>query len=531
MDRRFILSLACAALLAASAVSAAWGAEPRELLKSPIDPFGIPGFVRLLHDAEADELVLAVTPQDLRSTAYDQLFATWEVSAPQGVQTQPSPPMSLSTFGPWSETIRHPVGGHYRAELVLERPRTDGRLEASRRFAVAFFYNAVAASAEIDTEAAPAPAPRASRAGSLSIFTRAGGVQIVRAAATGTLASAAGLDLFLPEERAISVVYSWTGARSGTSLTARWYYLEGSERLPWLTQSEELRTPEGEGRFTFLIDEDEQWFTGDYVVEISSAGQVLREVFFTVRPLGSQAGGRPLVVMGASVVAAGGVPQPAGPGAYIPADTQRVELKVVYRGGTPGQRLTSRWYFVEGLMRRSFSESTVEILRPDHEVVFAFSLRPGERWLQGNYEVDVYAGTELVVTAAYRVAAPSGPTIWPALEAARLAVRPDPAPAGEECIVEGRGFSSSGLIPLEGIVLTDSTGRAERFRGQAIRLSPEGTFAFRFRLPLATAQGPAQLVVTDQERRTATVNFNVGQPRSVKEQLKDIEEQWKEIFR
>ncbi|MFQ6672061.1 MAG: hypothetical protein ACE5KY_02080, partial [Candidatus Tectimicrobiota bacterium] len=104
MNRYLLRLLACAVVLGVSAGSTAWGAEPQELLATPVDPFGVPGFIRVLHDSGADELILAVTPQDLRSTAFDQFFATWEVSTPEGVQTQASPPVSLSTFGPWSET-------------------------------------------------------------------------------------------------------------------------------------------------------------------------------------------------------------------------------------------------------------------------------------------------------------------------------------------------------------------------------------------------------------------------------------------
>lgn len=531
MNRRRLKSLTMAIFLLAFASAPVLGAEPRELLSTPIDPFGVPGFIRLMHDAEADELILAVTPQDLRSTAYDQFFATWEVSAPKGVQNQPSPPISLSTFGPWSETILHPVTGHYRAELVLERPRTDGRLESSRRLTIAFYYNSVSTTAELDTEAVTSTMPRASRAGSLELLRRSGELQIVKAEAGGFLASSGAPGIFRPEERAISIEYSWVGARPGSQLVADWYYLEGTERLPWLTQRADLQSHRGQDRFTFVIDEDEQWFTGDYVVEISSGGQVLREVFFTVRPAGGDLAGRPLVVVSLSIAASGSIPQPAGPGAVVPSDAQRVELKLVYQGGTPGQRLTSRWYFVEGMTRRPFSESTVEIVRPDHEAVFAFSLQPGERWLRGSYEVDVFSGHDLVATATYRVSAPGGRASWPSYEPARVALRPDPVPAGGECIVEGRGFSPGGLIPLEGIVLTDASGRVERFRGESIRLTPEGTFALRFRLPVTTAQGLASLEVTDEARRTARVSFNVTQPLTIKEQLKDIEEQWKEIFR
>jgi hypothetical protein len=485
-----------------------------------------------MHDAEADELILAVTPQDLRSTAYDQFFATWEVSAPKGVQTQPSPPLSLSTFGPWSETIRHPVSGHYRAELVLERPRTDGRLEASRRLTVAYLYNSVSATAELDTEAVTATLPRASREGSLALLRRSGELQILKAEAKGFRAQRGSSGIFQPEERAISIEYSWLGSRPGSQLVANWYYLEGTERLSWLTQRKDLQSSRGQDRFTFIIDEEEQWFTGDYVVEISSGGQVLREVFFTVRPAGGALVGRPLLVVSLTVATTGSIAQPAGPGAVVPADAQRVEVKLVYQGGTPGQRLTSRWYFVEGPTRRPFSESTVDIVRPDHEAVFAFSLQPGERWLQGSYEVDIFSGAELMASATYGVStSASRVSVWPSFEQARVALRPDPVPAGEECVVEGRGFSPNGLIPLEGIVLTDSSGRAERFRGKAIQLSPEGTFALRFRLPLSTAQGAASLEVTDQARRVARVGFNVSKPLTVKEQLKEIEREWKDIFR
>jgi hypothetical protein len=337
--------------------------------------------------------------------------------------------------------------------------------------------------------------------------------------------------VFRPEERAISVAFSWRGSRPGTTLVAKWSYLEGTERLPWLTQRKALNASRGEGQFTFIIDEEEQWFTGDYVVEISGGGQLLREVFFSVRPAGAAVAGRPLVVVALTIAAPGSVPQPAGPGVVIPSDASRVEVRVAYQGGKAGQRLTSRWYFAEGLMKRSFSESTVEILRPNHEAVFGFTLRPGERWLRGSYEVDIYAGTDLLATATYRVSVPTGRAVWPAAEPPRVALRPDPAPAGEEIIVEGRGFSPNGRIPLEGIVLTDASGRAERFKGEAIRLSPEGTFALRFRLPLTTRPGAASLEVTDQGRRTARINFQVRRPLDVKEQLKEIEREWKEIFR
>lgn len=528
-SRRFSFFLALLTLALAS--TGAWAAEPTELISAPVDPFGVPGFIRLLHDAGADELILAVTPQDLRSTAFDQFFATWEVSAPQGVQTQPSPPMSLSTFGPWSETIRQPVSGNYRAELVLERPRTDGRLEASRRFTFAFTYNAVSAQAELDTQTVTTATPRASRAGSLSQLRSVGGLQILKAEASGFTASQTVSGVFRPEERAISIDFSWRGARPGSTLEAKWLYLEGAERLPWLTQQKQLHRTQGEDRFTFIIDEEEQWFAGDYVVEISSGGQMMREVFFSVRPAGVAQVGRPLKVVSLTVAVQGAVPQPAGPGAVVPSDAQRVDVNVLYQGGTPGQRLTSRWYFVEGLSRRSFSESTIEIVRPDQEASFAFSLRPGERWLEGSYEVDIFSERELLASATYRVSAPAGRIFWPTQEQPRVALRPDPVPAGEECIVEGRGFSPNGIIPLESIVLTDSTGRSERFRGEAIRLSPEGTFALRFRLPLTTRQGAASLAVTDQSRRTATVNFQVAEPLTVKEQLKEIERGWKEIFR
>ncbi len=80
-------------------------------------------------------------------------------------------------------------------------------------------------------------------------------------------------------------------------------------------------------------------------------------------------------------------------------------------------------------------------------------------------------------------------------------------------------------------MLTDASGRTERFRGQPIQLSPQGTFALRFRLPVTTQPGIASLEVTDQSRRTAKVSFQVRQPLTIKEQLKDIEREWKEIFR
>ncbi|MFQ6672890.1 MAG: hypothetical protein ACE5KY_06280 [Candidatus Tectimicrobiota bacterium] len=531
MNRRLFRLCASALLLVASAGSIAWGAEPRELLATSVDPFGVPGFLRVLHDPEADEVILAVTPQDLRSTAYDQFFATWEVSTPEGVQTQPSPPVSLSTFGPWSETIRHPVSGRYRAELVLERPRPDGRLEASRRFSIAFIFNAPFATAELDAEAAPATMPRAGRAGSLASLRRAGGLEIVQAKAVGAGAVRPAGGLFRPEERAVTIAYAWRGARPGTPLVATWYYLEGRERLQWLTQREVLQAAEGDGRFTFVIDEEEQWFTGDYVVELAAAGQMLQEVFFAVRPRGGPGAGRSLSVVGLTIAASGAMPQPAGGGAVVPSDAQRVEVRVAYGGGAPGQRLTSRWFFVERAMRRPFSESTVDIFRPDHEAAFSFTLQSGERWLPGTYEVDIYSGAALLATATYRVRASADRAAWPAAEPPRVALRPDLVPAGEEGIVEGRGFTPHGLIPVEGIVLTDASGRAERFRGGSLRLSPEGTFAFRFRLPLTTAPGDASLTVTDQARRTATVRFRVAQPRTVKEQFQEIERQWKEIFR
>ena len=519
------------AVFAAGLAAPTWGAGARELLSTPIDPFGVAGFIRLLHDAEADELILAATPQDLRSTAYDQFFSTWDVSASGGVETQPSPPLNLSTFGPWSETIRHPVSGHYRAELVLERPRPDGRLEASRRFTVAFVYNAVSATAELDTEAAPRAPPQARRAGSLASLRRTGGLEIVRAEATGVSAVRSASGLFRPEERAVSVDFAWRGARPNSTLSATWYYLEGAERLQWLTQRRTLTTPQGEGRLTFIIDDEEQWFTGDYVVELSSAGQLLREVFFSVRPGGGSVASRPLEVVALTVSAPGVVPQPAGPGAVMPSNAERVELRVTYRGGASGQRLTSRWFFVEGLVRRPFSESAVEILRPDHEAAFSFALQPGEGWLPGSYEVDVFSGSELVARATYRVSSPAGRARWPSVEPARVAVRPEPVRAGGECIVEGRGFTPNGLIPLEGIVLTDASGRPSRLRGEPIRISPQGTFAFRFRLPLAISPGVASLKVLDQSQRTATATFQVARPLTVKERLKEVEREWKDIFK
>jgi hypothetical protein len=537
MNRHRVRLLPLALLLVVSSASAALGGETREVLATPVDPFGVPGFIRLLHDADANEIILAVTPQDLRSTAYDQFFATWEVSAPQGVQTQPSPPASLSTFGPWSETIRQPVSGRYRAELVLERPRPDGRLESSRRFSVAFVFNAEAVTAELDTQTAPSTMPRAGRAGSLASLRRAGGLEIVRAKAEGAgfarpaggARSAAGL--FRPEERAVTITYTWRGARPGTPLVATWYYLEGQERLQWLTQRDVLQAPEGEALFTFVIDDEEQWFTGDYVVELAAAGQTLREVFFAVRPAGRLGTSRSVAVTAMTVTASGAAPQPAGPRVVVPSDAQRVELRVAYQGGTPGQRLSSRWYFVEGSLRRPFSESTVEILRPDHEAAFSFALQPGEKWLPGGYEVDIYSGRELVATAAYRVSGPAERAAWPAAEPPRVAVRPDLVPAGDEFIVEGRGFTANGQIALEGIALTDASGRTERFRGTPFRLSPQGTFAFRVRLPVTTAPGAASITVTDEARRTASVSFQVARPLTIKEQFKEIERDWKGIFR
>ena len=532
MSRQLLRILtSCAFLLVASGVSFSWSAETKEILATPVDPFGVPGFIRLLHDPVADEIILAVTPQDLRSTAYDRFFATWEVSTPEGVQTQPSPPASLSTFGPWSETVRHPVSGRYRAELVLERPRPDGRLEASRHLSINFVFDAESATAELDTKAPPRAMPRAGRAGSLASLRRAGALEIVRVKAVGASAVHPAAGLFRPEERAVTINYAWRGARPGTPLVATWYYLEGMERIQWLTQREILQAIEGEGQFTFVIDEEEQWFTGDYVVEITATGQMLREVFFAVRPWEKQNSGSALVVVAMSVTASGAVPQPVGPGAVVPSDAQWVDLRVAYRGGTPGQRLTSSWHFVEGALRRPFSKSTVEILRPDYEAAFSFTLRPGEKWLPGTYEVDIFSEADLVATATYRVSAPADRAAWPAAEPARVALRPDLVPAGEACIVEGRGFSANGLISLEGIVLTDASGRTERFQGAPLRLSPQGTFAFRFRIPPNTAPGVASISVTDQAHRTATVSFQVARPRTVKEQIKEIGRQWKGIFR
>jgi hypothetical protein len=531
MNRHPSTLLSLALLLVASTASGALGGETRELLVTPVDPYGVPGFIRVLHDADADEIILAVTPQDLRSTAYDQFFATWEVSVPEGVQTQPSPPASLSTFGPWSETIRQPVSGRYRAELVLERPRPDGRLEASRRFTVAFVFNAATSATELDTQTAPSTMPRAGRAGSLASLRRAGGLEIVEAKAEGVGIARQAASLFRPEERAVTVRYAWRGARPGTPLVATWYYLEGRERLQWLTQRDVLQAPEGDSHFTFVIDEEEQWFTGDYVVEFTAAEQTLREVFFAVRPAGRLDAPRSVAVTAMVFTASGAAPQPAGAGAVVPSDAQRVELRVVYQGGMPGQRLASRWYFVEGSLRRPFSESTVEIFRPDHEAAFSFALQPGERWLPGSYEVDIYSGRDLVGTAAYRVGGPAERAVWPAAEPPRVAVRPDIVPAGEEFIVEGRGFTTNGQIALEGIALTDASGRTERFRGAPLRVSPQGTFAFRVRLPVTTAAGVASITVTDEARRTASVSFQVAQPLTIKEQLKEIEREWKGVFR
>ncbi|MEE9520074.1 MAG: hypothetical protein V3V93_07415, partial [bacterium] len=285
MSRQLLRVLtSCALLLVASGVSVSWSAETKEILATPVDPFGVPGFIRLLHDPVADEIILAVTPQDLRSTAYDRFFATWDVTTPEGVQTQPSPPASLSTYGPWSETVRHPVSGRYRADLVLERPRPDGRLEASRRLSINFVFDAESSTAELDAKAPPRAMPRAGRAGSLASLRRAGALEIVRVKAVGASAVRPAAGLFRPEERAVTINYAWRGARPGTPLVATWYYLEGMERLQWLTQRETLQAIEGKGRFTFVIDGEEQWFTGDYVVEITAAGQLLREVFFAVRP-------------------------------------------------------------------------------------------------------------------------------------------------------------------------------------------------------------------------------------------------------
>jgi hypothetical protein len=505
--------------------------QSRELLAVPIDPFGVPGFIRLLHDAEADELILAATPRDLRSTAYDHFFSTWEVSAPQGVETQPSPPVSLSTFGPWSETIRHPVSGHYRVELILERPRPDGGLEASRRFTMGFFYNAVAATAELDTEVVTKAIPKAGGTGSLRRLGQVGGLEIVQAEAVGLGYAGAVPGLFRPEARAVSIDFSWRGARPGTTLTATWFYIEGRERVPWLTQKRVLTSDQGRDSFRFIIDEDEQWFVGDYVVELASGGQTLKEVYFGVRPGRAPGPGRPLVVVALTVAASGTVPQPAGPGAVVPPGAQRVEIRAAYRGGVSGQRLTSRWFFVQAGQRRLFSESAVDILRPDHEVAFSFQLEPRESWLPGSYEVDIFAGQELVARATFHVREPAGLLGWPALEPARVALRPDPVAAGEECIVEGRGFTPNGFIPLEGIVLVDALGRKERFRGEPIRLSAQGTFALRFRLPVTTPPGEAYLEVTDQARRRARVSFRVTRPKTIKEKLEEIERAWKEVFK
>ena len=145
--------------------------------------------------------------------------------------------------------------------------------------------------------------------------------------------------------------------------------------------------------------------------------------------------------------------------------------------------------------------------------------------------MNIFSGADVEAPAPYGVSAPADRAAWPAGEPARVALRPDLVPAGEKCIVEGRGFSANGRISLEGIVLTDASGRTERFQGPPLRLSPQGTFAFRFRIPPNTAPGVASISVTDQAHRTASVSFQVARPQTVKEQIKEIERQWKDIFR